>query len=250
MHVRVKKGTDYTRVVSGLSVTVRGKRAKPLVSIAAHPLIVSEGDPLTFTVTAHPPPILPITVKLAWLDSHRFAEAPPQTVKIPTSGAASFALATENDLEENHNAPLIGVRIVRANGYGLGSPPIETVIVIDDESDPVVSVSADFTGVQEGDSLSFTLTAIPQPASALAVTLAWSIGGDAVSRHRLAATPPDTVMIPTSGTAKVTVATTDDSDENPADTPVTIRIQPGDGYKDGHVLRPRSASIIIRDNDD
>ncbi|MDE0228367.1 MAG: hypothetical protein OXJ62_05875 [Spirochaetaceae bacterium] len=247
--VLVGEGTGYTGANTGVGVTVRGKTAYTLVSITARPLISYEGDPVTITVTADPPPVFPITVKLNWLDTDRFAEPAPRTVKIPASGTASFALATKNDLINNYGAPIVGVSIGDGSGYGLGSPPTATVIVVDDESDPVVSVSADSTSVQEGDNLSFTLTAIPPPASDLTVNLAWRLGGDASTRHRLAGTPPDTATIPTSGTAKVTVATTDDSADNPDDTPVTISIDSGAGYIDGHVLRPRSASITIRDND-
>ena len=250
VHVFVGEGTGYTGANTGVGVTVRGKTAYSLVSLTAHPLLLYEGEPVTITVTSDPPPVFPITVKLNWLEAHRFAETPPQTVKVPASGTASFALATKNDLVDNYgDASIVGVSIDRRSGYGLGWPLTATVVVVDDESDPVVSVSADSTSVQEGDNLSFTLTAMPQPASALTVNLDWRFGGDPATRHSLAGTPPDTATIPTSGTAKVTVATTDDNADNPDDTPVTISIDSGAGYINGQVLRPRNASITIRDND-
>ena len=61
----------------------------------------------------------------------------------------------------------------------------------------MVTISPDESSVVEGSDLSFTLTAVPPPASALPVTLSWSDPGSF-----LAETLPRTVTIPTDGEFK------------------------------------------------
>ena len=105
---------------------------------------------------------------------------------------------------------------------------------------PEFSISAG-PGVTEGSGATFTLTASPAPAAALtvAVTVTES-GGYATAGTRQ-------VTVPTGGTATFTVATVDDSTDEPNGS-VTATIGAGTGYT---VSSSRgSATVAVSDNDD
>ena len=254
VYVTIIRRAHYTVGIPTLGVSVRAPEADSLVSIAASPLSVDEGEPVTFTVTAVPPPASPLTVKLNWQHDHRFAEPAPQTVAVPTSGTVSFTLATNDDLIDNYGGDLVGVSIGGGNsgdGYGPGWPATATITVVDDEITSRVAVLADSTSVQEGDNLSFTLTADPAPLFDLTVNLGWTLRR--TSAEGVAHTVgdlPDTVTIPTSGTATVVVATTDDAVRNGprrynASTHVDVAILKGVNYFGTY----STARITILDND-
>ncbi|MDE0027632.1 MAG: hypothetical protein OXP69_24725 [Spirochaetaceae bacterium] len=253
VHVFVGEGTGYTGADSGVGVTVRGKTASPLVSITAQPLEVNEGDRIVFTLTANPPPRYDLTVNLNWYDEYleRFAQAPPRTVKLPAfATSVSFSLPTKDDLIDNYGGDRVVAMVWRRNGYGIGTPAVVTVTVVDDEFTSNVSVAADATHVDEGDSLSFTLTADPPPAHPLTVNLGWKaeghLSGKRQPSHDLGETPPDTATIPTSGTAKVTVTTVDD-DVVTFNSTVEVTLQAGVNYFAPPATS--TASITIREND-
>ena len=245
-------GVGYTGAHTGVGVQVRDKVALPFVSITAQPLEVNEGDPFTFTLTAKPPPRHDLTVNLVWHDEDlgRLAQAPPRTIKLPASvKSVSVSVPTKDDLIDNYGSDHVGFLVWSGNGYGIGSPATATVTVVDDEYTPHVSVSVQSSSVVEGDDLSFTLTADPAPAFDLTVSLSWDVhahiyGGPRVP-HQIADTP-NSVTIPTSGTATVALATTDD-DIIMLPTTVTMTILQGDHYFAPYATN--EASITIKDND-
>ncbi len=89
--------------------------------------------------------------------------------------------------------------------------------------DYTVSVTADGDIVEGGDA-SFTVTASPAPTANLDVTVDVSQDGDFG-----ATTGPQTVTIPTTGSAQLTVATSDDQ-VGEADGSVTATVNRGTGY--------------------
>ncbi len=104
---------------------------------------------------------------------------------------------------------------------------------------PAVSVSAG-AGVTEGGDAVFTVTADPAPASPLSVTVTVAASGEfgvtAGSRP---------VTIPTTGSATLTLATSDDDADEP-DGSVSVTVAAGDGYTVGD---PASGSVSIADDD-
>ena len=236
--------------------------SRSLVNIVADPLSVDEGDEVTFTLTADPPPPTPppprlptpLSVNLYWVNGDRFKQTPPRTVAVPSSGNISFKLATKDDLIDNRS-DLVGVRVDSGSRYGIGWPATATVTVEDDEHTSVVSVVADSTEVVEGNNLSFTLTADPPPASDLTVNLGWELkgyffGGTYKPAHTLGATPPDTATIPakgpSKGTATITVPTINDAVTTLSST-VEVTLLAGVNYLAPHATS--RASITIHDND-
>ena len=104
---------------------------------------------------------------------------------------------------------------------------------------PAVSVSAGADVTEGGDAV-FTVTANPAPAAELAVTVTVATAGEfgvtAGSR---------TVPIPTTGSATLTLATSDDEADEP-DGSVTATVAAGNGYTVGD---PASGTVAIADDD-
>ena len=134
-----------------------------------------------------------------------------------------------------------------AAGIALGASSFDVVIIDDDGTqqpppvvEPAVTVAAGTSPVTEGGDATFTLTASPAPHAPLAVTVAVAASGDygvtAGSR---------TVTIPTGGSATLTLATADDTIDEP-DGSASVTVKAGNGYTVGS---PASGSIVIRDDD-
>ena len=114
----------------------------------------------------------------------------------------------------------------------------------DDTPPPTPSVTiTGGSGVTEGGTATFTVTASPAPASSLTVSLTVSQSGDYAASGTTGA---KTVTVGTSGSATYTVATTDDSDDE-ADGSVTVAVGTGNGYTVGS---SSSASVSVSDDDD
>ncbi len=99
---------------------------------------------------------------------------------------------------------------------------------------PAVTVSAGADVTEGGDAV-FTVTADPAPAAELAV----SKGDFGV------ASGTQTVAIPTTGSATLTLATADDGADE-ADGSVSVTVNAGDGYTVGD---PASGTVAVRDDD-
>ena len=105
---------------------------------------------------------------------------------------------------------------------------------------PEVSVAAGASPVTEGGDAVFTFTASPTPASALSVSVNVAAGGDygITGGSR-------TVTIPPTGSFTLTLATADDTADEP-DGSVTVTVNDGAGYTVGS---PASGTVSIEDDD-
>ena len=208
----------------------------------------TEGQAVTFTVSANPAPAADLAVSATVATSGDYGvNAGARTVTI-TGGTTSktLTLPTTDDSTDEADGS-VTLTLNGGSGYTLGQVSSETVQVQDDDHPqqqvviPVVSITAG-SGVTEGGNASFMLTANPAPASPLSVSVTVSQVGDfgvtAGSR---------TVTVPTSGSVLLTVATTDDSTDE-ADGSVTATINTGDGYT---VSSSQGAGTVgVSDDDD
>ncbi|MXZ85866.1 MAG: S8 family serine peptidase, partial [Acidimicrobiia bacterium] len=108
-------------------------------------------------------------------------------------------------------------------------------------AEPVVSV-APGAEVTEGGDASFTVSASPVPSQPLSVDVTVSQTGDFG-----ATTGSRAVTVPTSGTATLTVATSDDSADEP-DGSVSVTVSSGSGYTVS--ATQGTASVDVADDDD
>ena len=110
-------------------------------------------------------------------------------------------------------------------------------------ADPEVSLSAG-SGVSEGASASFTVTATPAPSSPLAVTLTVGQSGDYAASGQ---TGTRQVTVPTGGSVTVQVATVDDAVLE-ANGSVSATVSAGTGYTVAAAPKD-TASVAVADDD-
>ena len=131
-----------------------------------------------------------------------------------------------------------------AGGIELGASSFEVVIIDDDApppvTEPAVTIAPGTSPVTEGGGAVFTLTANPAPSTPLAVTVTVTADGD----YGITA-GEQTVTIPTGGTYTLTLATTDDSTDEP-DGSATVTVKDGDGYSVGSAA---TGTVAIHDDD-
>ena len=234
---RAATAADASVSVLVTAVTVQPEAPPTVVTIAADQLTVVEGDDLSFTLTAAPPPISDLTVAVTWSESGSFLTEPgPLTVEvtIPASGTATLRAATDDDSADEPDGEVTAT-IVDGSGYKIGTDHSVTVAVTDNDASttagtppkpapteqpcriidingtvdcPLVSIRADASSVTEGNPASFTLTSDRVPESAITVSLNWLY-----SPSRIVGTPPATATFDAgSSTASVTIQTVDDGE--------------------------------------
>ncbi len=210
----------------------------------------TEGSNVTFTVTASPAPTANLDVSLAITTSGDYGvSAGTQTVTIAggTSSATLTLPTTDDSVDEADGS--VTATLSSGSGYTIGQLSSQTAQVTDDDDPPeleqvavtpVVSISGG-NGVTEGGSASFTLTATPAPDSAITVSVTITASGDYG-----ATTGSRTVSIGSGGSATFSVATTNDSADEP-DGSVTATLIDGSEYDLGTV---KTATVGVADDDD
>ncbi len=214
----------------------------PEVSVTAGSGITEGGD-AAFTVTASPAPTANLDVSVTVSQSGDYGAATGQrTVTVPTTGSATLTVGTTDDSTDETDGSVTAT-VNAGSGYTVSSSQgAATVAVSDDDAPtPVVSVTAG-SGITEGESVTFTVTASPAPAADLAVSVTVATTGDFGY-----GTLPVSVTIPTSGSATVTIATTDDEVDE-ADGSVTLTVNAGSGYTVSSTQGAATADVA--DNDD
>ncbi|MCY3538853.1 MAG: S8 family serine peptidase, partial [bacterium] len=207
---------------------------------------VTEGGDAVFTVTATPAPSASLSVDVTVSQAGDFGVTTgARTVTVPTTGSATVTLATSDDSADEPNGS-VSVAVSSGSGYSVSATQGSASVDVADNDDPPlvtpeVSISAG-SGITEGGDASFTVSASPAPSSPLSVSVTVSQVGDFG-----ASTGSRTVTVPTSGSATVTVGTTDDGvDETNGSVRVTIN--GGAGYTVS--ANSASASVSVADNDD
>ena len=202
---------------------------------------VSEGGNASFTVTANPAPTSALSVSVTVSASGDYgATTGSRTVTIPTGGTATFTVGTTNDGNDEAAGSVIAT-VNAGNGYTVSSSQGAATVGVSDDDVPVVSISGG-SGVTEGGDASFTVTASPVPAADLSVSVTVTASGDYG-----ATTGQRTVTVPTTGSAVLTVGTTDDGNDE-SDGSVTATVNAGEGYA---VSSSQGvATVSVSDDDD
>ncbi|MCY3539855.1 MAG: hypothetical protein OXH10_08405 [bacterium] len=222
-----------------------GEKVYPVVSVTAGGDI-TEGGTASFTVTAVPAPTAPLTVPV-WVSQQGAYAADGvrgvRNVTIPTSGSVTFTVATVDDMSDEPDGAVVATLERARLGYMLGVVSRASVAVADND-DPSTSPEITVTAggqVEEGANAVFTVTADPAPAAPVTVSVSVSQVGDYTS-----AVGSQTVTVPTSGSATLTVATTNDDTDEPHGS-VSVTLNTGDGYT---VSATQSrATVQVADND-
>ena len=211
----------------------------------------TEGQPVTFTVSANPAPAADLAVSATVATSGDYGvNAGARTVTI-TGGTTSktLTLLTTNDSTDETDGS-VTLTLNTGNGYTLGQVSSKTAQVQDDDNPPqqqpvvtpVVSITGG-SGVTEGGNANFTLTANPAPAADLDVSVTVSQNGDYG-----ATTGQHTVTITADTASKtLTLPTTNDSTDE-TDGSVTLTLNTGNGYTVS--TTQGAATVTVADDDD
>ena len=213
----------------------------PEIAVTANAASVTEGGDAVFTLTASPAPAADLAVSVSvGTDGDWGVTAGSRTVTIPTTGSVTLTLATAGDDADEPDGS-VTVTVADGSGWTAGDPASGSVTVQDDDAAlPVVTIAAKAASVTEGGDAVFTLTASPAPAADLAVSVSVAADGD----YGISA-GTQTVTIPTTGSATLTLATTDDAADEP-DGSVTATVQAGSGYTVG---ASASGTVAVSDDD-
>ena len=244
--VTVDAGTGYTVGTPSSGTVAIADDDVPAIAIAAG-AGVTEGTAATFVLTATPPPAaaLQVSVTVAASGDYGIA-AGARTVTIPTTGAYTLTLATDNDGADEANGS-VSVTVDAGTGYTVGAASSGTVTIADDDlPPPAVSITAGASVTEGGDAL-FTVTAdrAPDANLAVALTVTEAAGGDFVAAADEGAR---TVTIEAGETsATLTVRTDDDTVDEP-DGSVSATVAAGTGYT--VAASPKdAASVAVADDD-
>ena len=211
--------------------------------------VVDEGGNAEFTITASAAPEADLTVAMTVAQTGDYLDVPGAGRRTVTLAAgattATLAVATVND-DTNERDGSVSVILNAGTGYTVASGQVSggTVAVSDDDDppSPVVSIAGG-SGVIEGDTASFTLTATPAPQSPLTVEVTVTDSGTFAASGQLGT---KTVTIDTTGTATLDVTTDNDGTDEP-DGALTATVQTGTGYAPSGTHA--SAAIAVHDND-
>ncbi len=200
----------------------RSGQPTPELSISAGGGI-TEGGTASFTITASPAPAADLDVTVTVSQSGDYGAATgARTVTIPATGSATLTVRTTDDGADEADGSVTAT-VNSGSGYTVSSTNGAATVSVADDDVPEISISAG-GGITEGGTASFTITARPAPAADLDVTVTVSQSGDYG-----AATGARTLTIPATGSATLTVGTTDDGADE-ADGSVTATVNGGSGY--------------------
>ena len=236
----LQSGSGYT-VGSPSSATVSvadNDLPPPLVSISGGAGI-TEGGSASFTITVNPAPASPITVNVGVSQSGDFGANGASTITL-SGTTATYTITTTDDTTDEPNGSVTAT-IKPGQGYAVGSPSSATVAVADDDLPPPEVNVTGSSGGEEGQDVTFTLTASPAPATSLPVRVTITAAGD-YGVH----TGTWVEIIPSGGSVTVTLTTTDDSTDEPNGS-ATLTVDAGQGYTVGSLS---SDTAAITDNDE
>ncbi len=227
-------------LLAGL-VPQAGAQTLPEITIGRGAAI-TEGGSAEFTLTANPVPTanLPVSVEVT---NSSFAYLAPgeegtRTVTILANQAtATFTVATDDDDTDEPQAGVMAT-VLSGAGYTVGTPSI-TIVTVNDNDDPAVSLDAKSYLVTEGGTVSVTLDLGGGRPVATTVGIACTAGTASAADY----TCPATVTIPRyRGTHTFTIQTTADTvSEFPEAFTVAIGTVPT-GVRKG---TPSSATVNI-----
>ena len=146
---------------------------------------------------------------------------------VDTDGMGTLEVATrENEANESDGSITVTV-VAEGDGYAVASGDATATVTVGDDDQPVISISADPTNINEGGIARFTLTAEPSPAEPLRVAVSVSQTGDFAASGE---TGSKTVTVDTDGMGTLEVATRE-NEANESDGSITVTVvAEGDGY--------------------
>ena len=245
----ISPGTGYELGTASVTVPVRDDDPTPpdpTVTISANKPMIDEGESITFTVSASPAPSSNLTVSVSVTEDGSFLTGswPPSVTLTSSDSSESFTVMTVNDEQDERHGSVTG-SISPGTGYELGTASV-TVPVRDDDptppdpTDPTVTISANKPMIDEGESITFTVSASPAPSSNLTVSVSVTEDGSFLT----GSWPPSVTLTSSDSSESFTVMTVNDGQDERHGS-VTGSISPGTGYE----LGTASVTVPVWDDD-
>ncbi len=204
---------------------------KPVISISSSRSKVPEGSSFTFSLSAVPAPIAPISVDITATElvttGHLSTLTGPNSsvivvagngsaeVEVGTSGSVDVTVATINDTtNKRHGEIKVSLVAGTYTDYSITTNTLQQAIEvkIEDQVAPTISITslkADLS-ITEGESFKFTVSADIVPLTAISVKLAISDNG---SGHYKSVAPTAPIAMLNANSVEVTLATNDTTNE-------------------------------------
>lgn len=212
---------------------------------------VATGSPLQFVVRAAPAPPADLAVGVSITSSGCGLMQMSKSVTIAAGTSQATLTVATDGITVGEAGCRVTAAIAGGEGYRKGAAAAASASAAvtperqtpepPEPAQPEVTIAADAASVPEGGTVVFTLTAMPAPASELAVTVRWLQRGSFLPASR-----PETVVIPTTGMAELSVSIPDDGVAEP-DGMVTVTVAAGSGYAVG---TQGAATVAVTDNDE
>ena len=207
----------------------------------------TEGDVVTFMLTASPAPSAEITVAMTIEEQGQFArlgEIGARTVTIGTTGQATVRVATQDDAVYELDGA-IALALMTGADYNLVGDAAAEIVVQDNDGPYVTITSGD--PVIEGQVSVFTLTADANVRLLAPLTIQLTVS-DAFGADFLAVADEGrrTVILNMDQTTVRVRVPTQADDIVESDGLITVELRAGSGYRVGS---PGSASVRVRDID-
>ena len=218
------------------------------VTIAADATPIDEGGTARFTVTlsqAAPAAGMAVVVGVSQEGEFATAALPEDRTVTVTGGAtaATVEVATSDDAVVEDDGKIVA-QVRDTDAYAVGNPG-EAEVAVRDDDEPTVTITADATPIDEGETARFTVTlSRAAPAAGMAVAVGVSQEGEFAT----AALPGDRTVTVTGGAtaATVEVATSDDAVVED-DGKIVAQVRDTDAYAVGN---PGEAEVAVRDDDE
>ena len=244
------QGTRYYFRVAAVNANGQGawsatEDATPrsVITVAAVNKTITEGDDAEFRVRLWPAPRSNTRVEVEITTEGSYGvNARTRNVTVRRNeNSATLTIGTTDDTSQEPDGS-ITARVRGQSGYAVGSPRTAQITIADNDR-PVVTVAAVNATITEGDDAQFQITLSPAPQADTAVAVEISVKGD------YGVSESERTVTVTAGQTNATLSlSTDDDAADEPDGSIAVRLTQGQsGYNTGD---PRSAEILIKDNDE
>ncbi len=220
--------------------------ATPVVSITGGSA-VSEGTAASFSLSATPAPVSPVTLNYTVTQSGSFVasgDLSTQTGSLGTSGSATITVPTVNDSLDEANGS-VTVTLDSGRGYALHNTQNAATVTVNDNDVTEVSFATATSSAAEGSGTK-TVRVNLSPAPATALTLNYTVSGTATSGTDYTSIGTSVSVTAGSSTVDISVPITDDSTDE-VDETVIITLGAGSHYTINSAANVHT--LTITDND-
>ncbi|MGI9251895.1 MAG: Calx-beta domain-containing protein, partial [Pseudohongiellaceae bacterium] len=209
-------------------------------------VIATEGEPALFVLAANSSRhTTAVTVNVNLSQMGNFLSDATTTSVSATIGAgessATLSIATDDDDLDEPGGSITATLQASASYRVAAEPDNGATVQVADNDDPLVSIAALNTPVDEGEFAAFVVSATVIQDSWLTVSIAVTETGNVIRTTALSPLPTLAVINPGENTATLNVATDDDDIDEPNST-IIATIQMGAGYS---VAAASSAEVVV-----